>query len=112
MALPLVSLVFCAGFSSESAASRSGHPHPSPYNDQIVFRRLSFNLKFVVPPPIPGERPATWSEWTLATIGLFTKLIVNLTLTTQTWVSGTQIAAPAWTLHLQSRTTRKGPRGA
>jgi len=36
MALPLVSPVFLHG---------PGYPHPSPYNDQIVFRRLSFNLK-------------------------------------------------------------------
>jgi hypothetical protein len=36
MALPLVSPVFMHG---------PGYPHPSPYNDQIIFRRLSFNLK-------------------------------------------------------------------
>jgi hypothetical protein len=37
--------VFRAGFSSKSAVSRPGYPHPSPHNDRIVFRRLSFNLK-------------------------------------------------------------------
>ncbi|MEH2509793.1 hypothetical protein V1291_001147 [Nitrobacteraceae bacterium AZCC 1564] len=68
----------------------------------------NFNSKFDLPPPALEKTGDIECE-DLTTLRIFTKLMVNLTLTRQTLV---HFPFRAWTLHPSSRTTTKGPRNA